>query len=486
MPAIHLFIWFIWFIPFISFGSSLAAPVDDGPSSLARRLPSGATVYQLSRMGSLVDEDGILDQEKFDNHIRYVLRKQIEGAMNYYMNTGNVLATFNMTPYQLEDAYNTGALPLVEDTPTDGTAAAVRVSQTVGSAETPSISRSQSGPISPLLRASARGGAVPMNNLAGKDLIWAAPIQIGTPSKTFFVSIDTGSSDLFVASDRCPTAQCAGKNLYLPSESATAVPTGRNFSIGFGDGSSVKAVVMRDTVTVAGQTLPNMGFGAVTQLSPQFQSSTGDTSDGLMGFGFPSLSQSKSDPFFTTLTKADPQMGVIGTKFVGRSVSGSELTLGGVNPLSFRGPFTTLNVLAMTGQQAGFWDVEFEGASVNGRPVQLTSTIATIDTGTSIIGVPQADARAIYASIPGSAAKGGGQYSFPCAANPMLSMNFGGRAFNVNPQDMSIGKDRQGNCVGGIVGTDRQGVWLVGQVFLKNVYTAYDQRNYTVSFADLA
>ncbi|EGG12385.1 aspartic peptidase A1 [Melampsora larici-populina 98AG31] len=484
MPAIH---FFVLLISFISFGSNFAVPVDDGPSSLTRRLPSGATLYQLSRRGSLVDEDGVLDQDKFDNHIRYVLRKQIEGAMNYYMNTGNVLATFNMTPYQLEDVYNTGALPLVDDTPpTDGTGAAVRVSQAIGSAENPSISRVQSGAISPLSRASARGGAVPMNNLAGKDLIWAAPIQIGTPPKTFFVSIDTGSSDLFVASDRCPQAQCAGKNLYLASESVTAIPTARNFSIGFGDGSSVKAIVVRDTVSVAGQTLPNMGFGAVTQLSPQFQSSTGDTSDGLMGFGFPSLSQSKTDPFFTTLTKADPQMGVIGTKFVGRSVSGSELTIGGVNPLSFRGPFTTLNVLAMTGQQAGFWDVEFEGATLNGRPLQLTSTIATIDTGTSIIAVPQADARTIYASIPGSTAKSGGQYSFPCAANPMLSMNFGGRAFNINPQDMSIGRDRQGNCVGGIVGTDRQGVWLVGQVFLKNVYTAYDQRNYTVSFADLA
>lgn len=72
-----------------------------------------------------------------------------------------------MTPYQLEDAYKTGALPLADDTPpTDGTGAAVRVSQTIGSAENPSISRLQSGPISPLSRASARGGAVPMNNLS--------------------------------------------------------------------------------------------------------------------------------------------------------------------------------------------------------------------------------------------------------------------------------------------------------------------------------
>lgn len=69
MPAIH---FFILFISFISFGSNIAVPVDDGPSSLTRRLPSGATLYQLSRRGSLVDEAGVLDQDKFDNHIRYV------------------------------------------------------------------------------------------------------------------------------------------------------------------------------------------------------------------------------------------------------------------------------------------------------------------------------------------------------------------------------------------------------------------------------
>lgn len=164
----------------------------------------------------------------------------------------------------------------------------------------------------------------------------------------------------------------------------TSSQTGKTYSVGFGDGSSVKASVVRDTLIMGGQTLPNMGkctsslpsllklmkpsilasaFGAVTQLSPQFQSNTGDTSDGsvysfsiiflalsltvlecsclfllrLMGFGFPSLSQSKTDPFFTTLTKQDPMQGIIGTKFVGRSLSGSELTIGGINPAAFRG-----------------------------------------------------------------------------------------------------------------------------------------------------
>ena len=269
-------------------------------------------------------------------------------------------------------------------------------------------------------------------------------------------------------------------------QSSHARPTEKSYTISFGDGSSVKADLMIDTVSMGGFTLPNIGVGAVTQLSSQFQSSTGDTSDGLMGFGFPSLSQSKATPFFTALTKASGQQGVMGSRFSRKSDVGSEITIGGVNPAAFVGPFTTLNVMAMEGQPPAFWDVSLDGAIVNGQRLKLSSAIATIDTGTSVIGVPQDDARAIYASVPGALPSGGGQYTFPCASMPFVSMVFGGRRFDINPADMSIGKNKQGRCVGGIIGLEKKGVWLVGQVFLKNVYTVYDQRNYTVSFADLS
>jgi hypothetical protein len=56
-----------------------------------------------------------------------------------------------------------------------------------------------------------------------------------------------------------------------------------------------------------------------------------------MGFGFPSLSQSKATPFFTALTKASGQQGVMGSRFSRKSDRGSEITIGGVNPAAFVG-----------------------------------------------------------------------------------------------------------------------------------------------------
>ncbi|PLW16852.1 hypothetical protein PCANC_09453 [Puccinia coronata f. sp. avenae] len=488
MRSIHFSIFALVF-------SQLSIVISIPTNNLARKdfqTPSHSpTILQLSRRGSLTDETGVLDQKTLEAHLRYVLRKQVIGAMNYYKNTGNVLATFNMTPFELEDMYHSGSVPLISSN-TTGATEKTDDAQPVDKKENPqqpiSSLRAVNQPdtTATLSRASIRGTTIPLDNLGEKDLIWAAPIQVGNPPKKFLVSIDTGSSDFFLASSKCPTSQCAGKNIYTPQQSSDSQGTNKSYTVSFGDGSSVKADLMTDTVSIGGFTLPKIGVGVVTQLSPQFQSSTGDTSDGLMGFGFPSLSQSKTSPFFTALTKQNEQYGVMGSRFSRKSDSGSEITIGGVNPAGFKGAFTTLNVMAMKDQPPGFWDVSFDGAIVNGKTLKLSSSIATIDTGTSVIGVPQEDARAIYASIPGATSSSGGQFSFPCQSMPAVSMVFGGRKFDINPADMSIGKNKERRCVGGIIGLDKKGVWLVGQVFLKNVYTVYDQRNYTVSFADLS
>ncbi|WAR53195.1 hypothetical protein PtB15_2B626 [Puccinia triticina] len=293
--------------------------------------PHSATVLQLSRRGSLTDEKtGLLDQKTLDAHLRYVLRKQVIGAMNYYKNTGNVLSTFNMTPFQLEDMYHSGSVPLIVSD-------AVEVSGKEDDSEKPLSSlRAVSQSDIPVTQSKppARGTTMPLDNLGEKDLIWAATVHVGNPPKAFLVSVDT-----------------------------------------------------------------------------------------LMGFGFPSLSQSKATPFFTALTKASGQQGVMGSRF---------------SPEIEDFSFTTLNVMAMEGQPPAFWDVSLDGAIVNGQRLKLSSAIATIDTGTSVIGVPQDDARAIYASVPGALPSGGGQYTFPCASMPFVSMVFGGRRFDINPADMSI------------------------------------------------
>jgi hypothetical protein len=60
---------------------------------------------------------------------------------------------------------------------------------------------------------------------------------------------------------------------------------------------------------------------------------------------------------------------------------------------------------------------------------------ATIDTGTSAVIAPQADAQAIYAAIPGSKLGANGLYTYPCNANPDVAFNFAGQTFNIKAAD---------------------------------------------------
>ena len=43
-----------------------------------------------------------------------------------------------------------------------------------------------------------------------------------------------------------------------------------------------------------------------------------------------------------------------------------------------------------------------------------------------------------------------------------------------------------GQCVGSIVGNDNMSFWIVGDVFLRGVYTAFDFGGKRVGFAELA
>ena len=90
-----------------------------------------------------------------------------------------------------------------------------------------------------------------------------------------------GSSDLWVPSTACKGTACAKKNKFDTSKSSTAKDLGGNFSIQYGDGSSVKGAVFTDTVSVAGIQVTGQVFSPATSISASFGD---DPSDGVSAF----------------------------------------------------------------------------------------------------------------------------------------------------------------------------------------------------------
>lgn len=162
---------------------------------------------------------------------------------------------------------------------------------------------------------------------------------------------------------------------------------------------------------------------------------------------------------------------------------------------------------------------------MNGTQVKQTAS-AIVDTGTSLIVGDTDGINALFAQIPGSRQVGNGlhtsllrssplsvefltHFSVPCDFNTPISVRFGGKDFSVDPKTFNLGYYDSSftDCLAGATSDNSlrgsefvsaissyvanwnpavTEFWIIGDVFLQNVYTVFDVGNSRVGFADLA
>jgi len=314
-------------------------------------------------------------------------------------------------------------------------------------------------------------------------LLWFGTISVGTPPVSFTVDFDTGSSDLFLPSPSCDSS-CSGHKSYDPNASSTAHDLSKTFSLAFGDGSTVDGEQFTDVVSIAGLTAKSQTLGAATKYSSGF---TRDQfpADGLLGLAFQSISKYNAPPTFQTLISE----GVMTSQVFGLKLasSGSELFLGGTNNAHFTGDFTWVSLASES-----FWQASFDSISVNGAPV-VGSTSAIFDSGTTKIIGDTADIAKLFEAINGAQSAsqfGEGAYTIPCTLNTPISINVGGKEISISPASFNLGPVSKDSdlCMAGASAdaTLSGGFWVLGDVFLQNVYTAWDVGGSRIGFATLA
>ena len=85
------------------------------------------------------------------------------------------------------------------------------------------------------------------------EMLWTGKIALGTPPQEFTMDFDTGSSDLFVPAAGCGgSAGCGGRAEYDAGKSTSGRELGRNFTLRYGDGSTVKGKQYAESVAIAG------------------------------------------------------------------------------------------------------------------------------------------------------------------------------------------------------------------------------------------
>ncbi|KAI9438008.1 acid protease [Lactarius indigo] len=312
---------------------------------------------------------------------------------------------------------------------------------------------------------------------------WYGTISVGTPPKNFTVDFDTGSAPMFIPGINCDSS-CKGHALYDPAKSSTAQNLKKTFEMQYGNGTDVvDGSLYTDDVTIAGYTANSQTLGVATHYAGNFQSDE-FLPDGLIGLAFPSISSYNATPVFLTLAA----QGSLPTNTFGfyLATEGSELFLGGTNDKLHDGDFTYVPVT-----REAYWETNVDALYVNGRKIAGVRD-SIIDTGTTMVLGDNKTVTAIYDHIPGSkpapADVGTGFFIVPCSFNATITLQFGGAKFVIEPKTFNLGSVSQDStdCVGGFgIIDDSFPFWVIGDVFLQNVYTEFDVGNKRIGFANL-
>ncbi|KAG2157952.1 acid protease [Suillus bovinus] len=350
------------------------------------------------------------------------------------------------------------------------------------------------------IQAAENGGLTPAkvptaNNTLGlaidaDDVGYIATIQIGTPPQSFNILMDSGSADFWVGSETCQSQQgTCGNHTFLGSKSSSSfVQSNQNFNVTYGSGS-VAGVLCKDNINMAGLQLNNHTFGVANEESVQFSADTVPF-DGLMGLAQSTLSNEKVLTPVESLASNGLISSAISSFKISRladQLNDGQVTFGGLDSTKF----VANSLVAIPNvSKVGFWEGAVDAITANGQDTGITGRTAILDTGTTLIIAPPADALAVITMLGGKCDTQ--QCTIPCTSNASLALSFGNASFAIDPRDMAVLpvdiNDPTGDCTAGIqpgtIGTNTE--WLVGDVFLKNAYFSVDTTNNQISLAKLS
>jgi cathepsin D len=335
-------------------------------------------------------------------------------------------------------------------------------------------------------------GVVPFTDYENAQ--YYGPITIGTPPQPFNVVFDTGSSNLWVPSVSCKTADVACKfhNKYNSAASSTYVPNGQPFAIQYGSGS-LSGYLSTDTVTVGGLVVQGQTFAeataepGVTFVAAKF--------DGILGMAFQSISVDNVVPvWYNMIFQGLVQQQVFSVWLSDISdpdaQTGGELLLGGIDNTKYTGALTYIPLTNETYWQFGLNDIEISRTRQNFCPNGPCKAI--LDTGTSLLVGPTEAIRAINSKLGGIEIPATGEYIIPCKKIPLLpNVGFviGGKTFVLTAKQyvLQITQDGETSCISGFMGMDipppTGPIWIIGDVFIAAYYSVFDFQNTRIGLA---
>ncbi|KIK60512.1 hypothetical protein GYMLUDRAFT_43837 [Collybiopsis luxurians FD-317 M1] len=329
------------------------------------------------------------------------------------------------------------------------------------------------------------------------DSSFFGSIAVGTPPVAYDVILDTGSSDLWLAGKTCLSDACSGIATFNPSSSSSFQNKSEPFQITYGSGEA-SGTLGQDLVQMAGFSVSNQVFAVCDVVSDNLLN---NPVSGLLGLAFQTIASSGASPLWETLASSNswdqPLMAFQLTRFnndsnAGDLQAGGTFTMGATNSSLFTGDIDYNDIPA--GEES-YWLQTISSITSQGSAISIasgSSALAAIDTGTTLIGGPEEEVAAIYANIPNSKAGTGqleGYYQYPCSTTVNVTMAFGGKSWAISNADFQAEQLSKDTCLGAFFSLSTGSnapAWIVGDTFLKNVYSVFRYNPASVGFAELS
>ncbi|CAM9587147.1 unnamed protein product [Phaeothamnion confervicola] len=201
--------------------------------------------------------------------------------------------------------------------------------------------------------------------------------------------------------------------------------------------------------------------------------------DGILGLAFDEISVDGVPTAFGNLVKQQ-SLDPVFAFYLGDQQAG-ELVLGGTDPDHYTGDMNYVPLASAT-----YWEIELGGVTSGGESVTNVRR-AIIDSGTSLLTGPADEVAKIAAKI-GAKKFLNGEYLVDCAAAadlPALTFTIGGVDYPLEGPEYIINSGKV--CLLALMAMDIPApagpLWIMGDVFMRKYYVAFDYGNKRVGIA---
>lgn len=225
------------------------------------------------------------------------------------------------------------------------------------------------------------------------DYDYYGEISLGTPKQTFKVNFDTGSSNLWVPTNRC--RNCNNRKEYMSKSSSTYVKNGTKVTIPYRSGN-VKGFLSKDTLSLGSITLTSVTFTEINEeMGTDYYFSV---FDGVLGLGYPPKAVGGATPVFDVMISENKVPSPIFSFYLGRNKTdsiGGEITFGGMNNNHYSGKITYVPVTTK-----GFWQFKMDNGKLGTNTTVCSGGCQAIaNTGSPFIIGPSADIDKIHKAL---------------------------------------------------------------------------------------